>query len=71
VSVGQGIANTRPIRWFGWRHKSVCPGGARSVRDAFEDFDAVDVNAANFAEGGFGRDKRGVLRIEITQQNAA
>ena len=48
-SVGKSIAHAGPIRRFGGRHEAVRARRTRSVRDAFENFDAVVVDAANFA----------------------
>src|SRR5579862_1866149 len=63
VSVGKRIAHAGPVGWFRRRHEAVRARGARSIRYAFEDFDSVIVDAANFAEGSFGDDKLFILSI--------
>jgi hypothetical protein len=48
----QRIANAGPRGRIRRRHETILSSGCRSVRNAFEDFDAPHFLAANFAERG-------------------
>src|SRR5258708_34978012 len=71
MSVFESIANVAPVSRFRRRHEAVRAGGARAVRNSFEDFDSVVVDTANFAKGSFGDDKLHILRTQIMQEDAA
>jgi hypothetical protein len=71
VSVCQSISHAGPIHRLGGRHEAIRTCGIGAVRNAFECFDSVVVNAASFAEGSFGYDVIRFLRIQLMHKETA
>ena len=49
----QRVAHAGPWRWILRRHEAILSRRAGTVRNAFEDFDALDLFPADLTERGF------------------
>jgi hypothetical protein len=71
MPVCKSIPYSAPVSGFRRRHKAIRARSACSVRDTFENFDSVIVDAAYFAKRSFGDDKFCILRTQLLQEYAA